>query len=119
MFWELNVPDVEERTKLKILKGLTYHQQAEARARDFSDFLADSESFPRILGLGLAQKRVQLELLSLVPKKGQVLKRLGGLITETSDLRKALSAGGLTQDQPTGPLQGQGASGKWSPLCDQ
>ncbi len=27
-FWELNVPNVEERTRLKILEGLAYQQQA-------------------------------------------------------------------------------------------
>ncbi len=52
MFWELNVPDVCERSRLKILEGLTYNQQAEGRARDFSDFLSDFEWFPRIRGLG-------------------------------------------------------------------
>ncbi len=35
LFWELNVPDVEEQTRLKILQGLTYQQQAEVRARDY------------------------------------------------------------------------------------
>ncbi len=62
--------------------------------------MADSESFPRIQGLVLAQKRAEPELSSLVPKKGPVLTRLGGLVSETSDLRKASSTGGSTQDRP-------------------
>jgi hypothetical protein len=52
LFWELNVPNVEEWTRLKILEGLAYSQQAEGLAQDYSDFLADSECFPRIRGLG-------------------------------------------------------------------
>jgi hypothetical protein len=35
LFWELNVPNVEERTRLKILKGLSYSQQAEGLAWDY------------------------------------------------------------------------------------
>jgi hypothetical protein len=47
LFWELNVPHVEELELLRILEGLTYQQQSEELARAFSDFL----TFPQIRGL--------------------------------------------------------------------
>ncbi len=100
LFWELNVPNIEELTRLKILKGLAYSQQAEELAQDLMDFLTDSERFPRIRGLGRPQKQAEPEPSSLVPKKGQVLTRLGELFSEAQTLRKVSPAGGLTQDQP-------------------
>ncbi len=60
LFWELNVPNVEERTRLKILEGLAYQQQAEVRAQDYSDLLTE-ERFHRICGLGRPQKRAEPE----------------------------------------------------------
>ncbi len=44
------MPNVEELTRLKILEELAYSQQAEDRALDLTDFLTDSECFPRIRG---------------------------------------------------------------------
>ncbi len=41
LFWELNVPNVEDRALLRILENLAYKEQAKERARAFSDFLAD------------------------------------------------------------------------------
>ncbi len=58
VFWELNFPNVEERMLLRILENLAYKEQAEARARAFSEFLADSERFPRIRGLAWILLRV-------------------------------------------------------------
>ncbi len=100
---QLNVPNVKEQTRLKILQGLAYQQKAEVRARDYSDPLADS--------LGRPQKRAEPEPSSLVPKKGPVLTRLGELVSEPLTLRKVSSTGGLTQDQPEEVHQDQ-AKGK-------
>ncbi len=46
-FWELNIPDIQERLRLWILKLITYKAQAEGRAKDLSDFLSD-KGFPWI-----------------------------------------------------------------------
>ncbi len=73
MFWELNVPDVQERSRLKILELLTYKEQAEGLARDLSDFLTN-ESFPLIRGLGPNPKPS-----SLLPETRPVQARLGSL----------------------------------------
>ncbi len=67
LFWELNVQNIEEQTRLKILEGLAYSQQEEEQARDLTDFLTDSERFPRISGLGRPQKRAEPEQSSSVP----------------------------------------------------
>ena len=107
LFWELNVPNVEERTRLKILEGLAYQQQAEARAQDYSDLLAD-ERFPRIRGLARPQKRAEPEPSSSVPKKGPILTRLGELNSETLTLNEVSSTGGLTQVPPEEVPQDQG-----------
>ncbi len=36
-FWELNVPDIQERSRLWILERITYKAQAEGLARNLSD----------------------------------------------------------------------------------
>ncbi len=41
LFWELNVPNVEERARLWILENLAYKEQSEERAQSFADFLSD------------------------------------------------------------------------------
>jgi hypothetical protein len=107
LFWELNVPNVEERTRLRILEGLAYQQQAEARAQDYSDLLTD-ERFPRIRGLGRPQKRAEPEPSSSVPKRGPILTRLGELNSETLTLKEVSSTGGSTQDPPKEVPQDQG-----------
>ena len=99
-FWELNVPDIQERSRLRILERIAYKAQAEGRARDLSDFLSD-ESFPRIRDLGRASKRALPEPSSLVPKKGPARERLGSFVSETPDPNKESSASGQTQDRPT------------------
>ncbi len=40
-FWELNVPNIEELSRLHILEQITYKAQAEGRTKDLSDFLSD------------------------------------------------------------------------------
>ncbi len=92
-FWELNVPNVKELSRLRILERITYKAQAEGRARDLSDFLSD-KSFPRIrdLGLGGASKQALPELSSLGPEKGPTLARLGDLSSETPGPSKESSA---------------------------
>jgi hypothetical protein len=54
-FWELNVPNIEELSRLSIFEWITYKVQAEGLTKDLSDFLLD-ESFPWIRDLGGALK---------------------------------------------------------------
>ncbi len=51
LFWELNVPGIEERVLLRILEGVNYQLQAEELTRAFSDFLVNSELFQQIKAL--------------------------------------------------------------------
>ena len=71
LFWELNVPNVEERTRLKILEGLAYSQQAEEQALDLTDFLTDSECFLRIRGLGGPRREQNPNCRVWFPKRDQ------------------------------------------------
>lgn len=75
-FWELNVPDSEERARLRILEGLAYEGQKEGLERDLSDLLTD-DRFPQVNTLGSGLKRPRSESLPSVPKRGPVLARLG------------------------------------------
>ncbi len=57
-FWELNVPDPEERARLRILEGLTYEGQKEGLERDLTDLLSDDRFQPvKQLGSGLKRQR--------------------------------------------------------------
>ncbi len=48
-FWELNVPNIEELSRLSILERITYKAQAEGQTKVLSDFLSDkSFRVPRI-----------------------------------------------------------------------
>ena len=55
-FWEINVPDFQELSRLRIFEWITYKAQATGQARDLSDFLSE-ESFPQIQDLGGASKQ--------------------------------------------------------------
>ncbi len=50
-FWELDVPDTEERARLRILEGLSYKGQKEGQERDLTDFLSD-DRFSQVKHLG-------------------------------------------------------------------
>jgi hypothetical protein len=88
-FWELNVPDREERARLRILEGLAYEGQKQGLEKDLSDLLTD-DRFPQVNTLGSGLKRPRSESLPSVPKRGLVLTREGdGIPTpvETGDQR--------------------------------
>ncbi len=114
LFWELNVPDVKERTRLKIIEGLVYKQQAEGPALDFFDFLADHKCFPWIRSLGQAPTQT----VELGSQKGTGAGEIGkshhrdprseeGVISRRINPRP-------TPDGPPRPNQGQETSGEWS-----
>jgi hypothetical protein len=75
-FWELNVPDSEERARLRIVEGLAYEGQKQGLERDLSDLLTD-DRFPQVNTLGSGLKRPRSESLPSVPKRGPVLARVG------------------------------------------
>ena len=100
LFWELNVPDVEERARLRVLEGVNYQNQAEQRARAFSDFLIDSARFPRIRDLGKLPDRGQANKSTLESSKGPISERLGEPSSGTLTLTKESSGPGLTQSGP-------------------
>ena len=79
-FWELNIPDPEERARLRILEGLTYEGQRQGLERDLSDLLTD-DRFPQVNTLGSGLKRPRSESLPSVPKRGLVLTRVDGIPT--------------------------------------
>jgi hypothetical protein len=83
-FWELNVPDPEERARLRILEGLAYEGQKEGLERDLSDLLSD-DRFQSVKQLGSGLKRPRSESLPSVPKKGPVLPPLGYSPTDHVD----------------------------------
>jgi hypothetical protein len=83
-FWELNVPDSEERARLRILEGLAYDGQKEGLERDLSDLLTD-DRFPQVNTLGSGLKRQRSESLPSVPKRGPVLARLGDSVPTPAD----------------------------------
>ena len=111
LFWELNVPDVEERARLRVLEGVNYQNQAEQRARAFSDFLIDSARFPRIKDLGKVPCQTQTYQLTLESRKGPISERLGEPNSGTLTLTRESSRPGLTQSRPQkvqqDPLRGQ------------
>lgn len=76
-FWELNVPDREERARLRILEGVAYLGRKEGLEKDLTDLLTD-DRFPQVNNLGSGLKRPRSESLPSVPKRGLVLGRLGG-----------------------------------------
>ena len=75
-FWELNVPDIEERARLRILEGVVYLNQKEGRESDLTDLLTD-DRFQQVNHLGSGLKRPRSESVPSVPKRGPVLARLG------------------------------------------
>ena len=83
-FWELNVPDPEERARLRILEGLAYEGQKEGLERDLTDLLSD-DRFQSVKQLGSGLKRPRSESLPSVPKKGPVLPPLGYSPTDHVD----------------------------------
>jgi hypothetical protein len=83
-FWELNVPDREERARLRILEGVAYLGQKEGLERDLTDLLTD-DRFPQVKQLGSGLKRPRSESLPSVPKKGPVLPPLGYSPTDNVD----------------------------------
>ena len=83
-FWELNVPDREERARLRIIEGLAYEGQKQGLERDLSDLLTD-DRFPQVNSLGSGLKRPRSESLPSVPKKGLVLPALGYSPTDNVD----------------------------------
>jgi len=83
-FWELNVPDPEERARLRILEGLAYEGQKEGLERDLSDLLSD-DRFQSVKQLGSGLKRPRSESLPSVPKRGPVLPPLGYSPTDHVD----------------------------------
>ena len=92
LFWELNVPDVEERARLRVLEGVNYQNQAEQRARAFSDFLIDSARFPRIRDLGKLPDRAQADKSTLESRKGPISERLGEPSSGTLTLNRESSS---------------------------
>ena len=83
-FWELNVPDPEERARLRILEGLAYEGQKEGLERDLTDLLSD-DRFQSVKQLGSGLKRPRSESLPSVPKRGPVLPPLGYSPTDHVD----------------------------------
>ena len=108
LFWELNVPNVEERARLRILENLAYKEQSEERAQSFADFLSDSARFPRIKGLIDVLPKVRDSNPEKTPhssRKGPISERLGELNSETPDPTQESSKLGLTQAGPSKVLQ--------------
>jgi hypothetical protein len=108
LFWELNVPNVEERVRLRILENLAYKEQSEERAKSFADFLSDSARFPRMKDLTSVLPKVRYSNPEKAPhssRKGPISERLGELNSETPDPTQESSKLGLTQAGPSKVLQ--------------
>ncbi len=67
---ELNVPDTEERARVRILEQVAYTGQSEGRAKDLTDLLTD-DSFPRVNDLGAGPKGRDLNCSPWFPKWDQ------------------------------------------------